>query len=392
MKNMKLVNILVTSVTVTFLSCSPKHNSFVIKGTFDGIADKTKIELIPAGTMKEEKAVAVTEIKNGVFTFRDTVPEPRLYYLKIGDGKGYLSIMVENSKIIIKGKPAVTMYDKDKFYQFDAVTISGSTSNDLFDKKMHFHKQLDSIYKVNNKLSEGIRRRLEDARDANNKVAMDSLSKTDEYKAMAERETSFFKIAEEDISNAVLSNKDSWWGPMLMINNMSYFTDQQREWYNQFPKEVQESYYGKIVRENLPRESWEGKQGPDFTAINEDGSKVTFYDLIKGHKYVILDFWASWCNPCRKEIPNLRNLYKEYKSKGFAIISVSIDKDANAWKASVKENQLMWQNFLDTDGSIADTYKVKSIPAIFLVDNSGKIILDNKRGEELALQLKNLMK
>lgn len=389
---MKLINILSIGMAATLLSCSPKHNSCIIKGEFDGIADKTKIELIPGATMKEEKPVMVAEVENGAFTFKDTFPEPRLFYLRIADGMGYLPVMVENSKIIIKGRPSVTMNDKEKYYQFGAVSISGSASNELFDKKMRFHKQLDSIYKVNNQLSEGISQKVQEARKSKNQPALDSLAKTDEYKAMAERESDFFKNVESEITSAVLSNKDSWWGPLLMINNLSYFTEKERDWYNQFPKEVQESYYGKIVRENLPRESWVGKQGANFIATREDGTKVSFYDLLKGHKYVLLDFWASWCAPCKKEIPNLKKLFKEYGPKDFTIVSISIDKDSNAWKRGVKENQLAWENFLDTDGTIAQAYKVKLIPNIFLVDNTGKIILDNKIGEELSSSLKELMK
>jgi thiol-disulfide isomerase/thioredoxin len=392
MRNMKLFNILTTVIAATLLSCSPKHNSYLIKGEFEGIPDNTKIELIPGATMKEEKPVLVTEVVNGVFTFKDTVPEPRFFYIRIADGGGYLPVMVENCKIFIKGKPTVKTYDKDRFYQFDDVTVSGSASHDLYIKEMRFHRQLDSLYEANNKLSEVISRKVQDARKANDKEAIDSLSMTDEYKAMADRENAFFKKVDEDIRNKVLANKGTWLGPLLLLNNMSYFTDEQRDWYNQFPKEIQESYYGRIVNENLPRESWEGKQGADFVATREDGTKVSFSDLLKGHKYVLLDFWASWCNPCRKEIPNLRNLYKEYGSKGFTIVSISIDKDANAWKSAVKQNKLVWENFLDTDGSIADAYKVKLIPNIFLIDNTGKIVLDNKIGEELSSNLKELMK
>jgi|WetSurMetagenome_2_1015567.scaffolds.fasta_scaffold25163_3 peroxiredoxin len=389
---MKYIKYLAICFAAAMLSCSSKHNSFIIKGEFDGIADNTKIELIPGATMKEEKPAAFSEIKNGFFTFRDTVPEPRFYYIKIADGSGYLPVMVENSKIFIKGAPVATGSGDQRNYDFSSVIIRGSASHDLYLKKMNFHQELDSLYKANAKNSEEISQKVLQARKDKDNAVLVSLSKTDEYKAMVDREKIFFEKVKNESTNAVLSNKDSWWGPFMMLNTMSYFTEEQRGWYNQFPKEVQESYYGKIVKENLPRESWEGKTAADFTATREDGSKVAFKDLLAGHKYILLDFWASWCAPCKKEIPNLKELYNEYGSKGFTIVSISIDKDANAWKNAVKENKLVWENFRDTDGTIADAYKVKLIPTMFLIDNTGKIVLDNKIGEELASHLKALMK
>ncbi len=373
-------------------ACSPKSDTFTINGELEGLADGTKIELIPGATYKMEKPVAVTVMEGGTFTFKDTLPAPRLFYIKIADGNGWLPLMAENSKITIKGKPTFTERNGNKYYDFSTIAITGSASHDLFKEKMAFHDYLDSLYKENSLHSSAISEKMQKARLGSNNELIDSLSKTEEYQAMETRDKDFFEQVEKLTAEAVLSNKDSWWGPFMMLNNMSYFTEAEREWYNQFPVEVQESYYGKIVKENLPRESWEGNSAPHFSAKREDGTVVSYNDLIAGKRYILLDFWASWCAPCKKEIPNLRKLYSEYGSKGFEIVSISIDKDANAWKAAVKENQLTWPNFLDEDGSIADIYKVKAIPSMFLIDNTGKIILDNKRGEELAASLKELMK
>ena len=132
----------------------------------------------------------------------------------------------------------------------------------------------------------------------------------------------------------------------------------------------------------------EGIVSPSFEYENHKGGKSKLEDF-KG-KYVYIDVWATWCGPCRKEIPNLKKLYELYKGKGLEIVSVSIDKNETAWKKALAEEKLSWPNGLDRAG-IADSYKVKFIPAIFLVDGTtGKCIAENIRGTELAAKLAEL--
>lgn len=110
---------------------------------------------------------------------------------------------------------------------------------------------------------------------------------------------------------------------------------------------------------------------------------------MSGEKYILIDFWASWCNPCRKEIPNLKNLYAKYADKGFQIISISIDKKKADWEKALQEEQLAWPNYLDTEG-IASLYKVRFVPTMYLIDMNKTIIGENVRGEALAEKLAEL--
>lgn len=103
----------------------------------------------------------------------------------------------------------------------------------------------------------------------------------------------------------------------------------------------------------------------------------------------MIDFWASWCNPCRKEIPNLKKLYAAYSGKGFQIVSVSIDTDSAAWEKALKEEKLEWPNFLDTEG-VATLYNVKFVPTMYLIDANGIILAENLRGEQLAAEIAEL--
>ena len=136
-------------------------------------------------------------------------------------------------------------------------------------------------------------------------------------------------------------------------------------------------------------ETLEGKNAPSFTVTDSGGKKVTLQELQKNKKYILVDFWASWCAPCRKEIPNLKALYDRFAAKGLGIISISIDKDRKAWEKALSEEQLPWPNFLD-DSGISDAYGVKTIPAIFLLDANGKVLSIKLRGETLQKKLEEL--
>lgn len=135
-----------------------------------------------------------------------------------------------------------------------------------------------------------------------------------------------------------------------------------------------------------------GVKAPVFQSTTAEGSA---FDLATvNSKYILLDFWASWCGPCRLESPTLVRLYKEYQDKGFTIISVSIDDEQSKWIKAIKKDHYTWTNTSDLKGwqsPSAVLYGIASIPASFLLDGEGKIIAKNLRGEELEKKLKELM-
>jgi peroxiredoxin len=138
--------------------------------------------------------------------------------------------------------------------------------------------------------------------------------------------------------------------------------------------------------------SWVGQQAPELNLPDADG-KVISLASFKG-KYLLVDFWASWCGPCRAENPNVVKAYSEFKDKNFAILGVSLDKDKDAWQQAVKEDKLAWLQVSDLkywNSKAVDIFKFEGIPFNVLIDPQGKIIGQELRGPELENRLKVLL-
>ncbi|MBP5346218.1 MAG: AhpC/TSA family protein [Bacteroidales bacterium] len=138
-----------------------------------------------------------------------------------------------------------------------------------------------------------------------------------------------------------------------------------------------------------------GKKFTNATLHNGRGEKVKLSEAIGKGKYVLVDFWASWCGPCMNEMPYLKECYAKYKDKGFEIVGISLDRNRSAWINAIAQKELTWQHYSDLDqfnNEAAATYEVKSIPWNFLCDPEGTIIAISLRGEALAYKLAEVMK
>lgn len=233
------------------------------------------------------------------------------------------------------------------------------------------------------------------ASDEYNKAfnAYNNVAQTEEnleaLKAVGDKIEAIYADQRKEITELIASNPKS----LTVATLASQYTapemtpDAISTFLSQFDKGViAQSFYLKELQNKLAKVSQleVGQQAPDFTIKGADQKAIKLSDF-KG-KYVLLDFWASWCGPCRREMPHVKAAYEQFKGNNFQVFAVSIDSDATAWKKALEEDNMPFVHALDVKGkqSVGDLYMVRAIPTNFLIDSTGKIIAKNLRGEELS--------
>ncbi len=365
---MKKVLILALGVLLLY-SCND-GNSYTVKGKIDGAEDGTAY----LKSYQSGRAVSVdsTEISNGKFKFTGSAEQPLLHLIYVNNSHMPVAFFLENKNIYIEA--SIDSLDKAK--------ITGSPETDVF---LNFNKNMPFLDR-----SIEIRQEFIDAQIAKDTAKMRSLSQEID---------SIRGVQKEYYINFVNTHTNSVTGAFLASQMLSGISlDEQKKLIDEFEKNLGDNPYVtdmkntysslKILQEKT-KATATGSTAPDFTLKTKDGKDVSLSSF-RG-KYVLIDFWASWCQPCRRENPNSVKAYKMFKNKGFEILGVSLDKDRKAWIRAVKDDGLMWTQLIDTDGSIAQKYNVKSIPSTFLLDKDGRIIAKNLRGEALIRKLNELL-
>lgn len=360
---------------------------FSITGRIKGLKDGTKLKLVPGATHADEKAVATATVVKGQFSFKSKVAGARLFYIQVDGTPGLTSLMVQPAKITISAVAALTGSGQNKYYEFSNVVVKGSAAHLLYLKKMAPKRMLDSLYNANHEASKEIMDQVNKAYQAKDSVLGKQLKETAAWKKMSDNESAFFKLATQSLAKVVSDNKNTWWGPFFALELFSYYTPNDKEMYEAFSPQAKDSYYGKILGELINPVGFEGKSAPLLDLKSDAALATDLASLTKGHKYVLVDFWASWCVPCRKSIPHLKKTYAELKDKGVQIVSISIDKKEADWTKAQKEEQLPWPSFLDNGGT-ANAWKIQAIPAMFLLDEKGVVIAENLSLEEMVAKMK----
>ena len=338
---------------------------FTIEGKLEGFPDGTEILLYKNG---ENTEMAKASLLKSKFTLKGTVTEPILCFLVVGTEKP-VEIYVENAVISFKSKKA----------QSPVYEIEGSTSHKDFD---FFIKTFIPLAKQSSSLANTINNTMPGAeRDKlmltyNN--AQDNVQKAiDDFIKDKPR-----SIVAPFILNATYSfNED-----IVMLENRFKSLDEKIRNSvagSQLEQFIAESKIGAV-----------GTQALDFSQPDTTGTPVALSSF-RG-KYVLVDFWASWCGPCRQENPNVVDNFKKFSPKNFTVLGVSLDRPGQKakWVEAIKDDGLTWTNISDLqfwNNSAAVLYNIKGIPQNILVDPDGKIVAKNLRGPALEAKLCELL-
>ena len=202
---------------------------------------------------------------------------------------------------------------------------------------------------------------------------------------------------ESTMKQFIRDNVTNYAGQFYLANYASDFGD---EFINEMLAAVPEKDKGSYALKQLQKDveargvTAIGKEFTDFSAPTPDGNTLALSDVAKNAKVLMIDFWASWCGPCRGEMPNVKEAYERFHGQGFEILGVSLDDDAAAWKKAIEELGMTWPQVSDLGGwqsKPAGLYAVQAIPAtVFIKD--GKIVARDVRGEDLAPKIEELLK
>lgn len=383
----KIVALSLAALIMAGCANKKENDSYLVSGEIQGIPDSTMVALYPMSHSQTDP-IAEAMVIGGKFEFSGKAEEPILVILSVKDHYGSTRFMLENAEIHLKGSvSAEDASDGKKLYSFNDFSVEGSPMSDKFFELMSGRDELDRKFTA-------MRENYSDIMEiitGGDRDRIDSVRATDRYKAMSDEENSFFAALDSNYNAVVSANSDNSWGPLMMMALVTYLSPQNRELYENFSDSAKNSYYGKMVYKELYPLGRPGDKVPDFTATDIKGGKISLAEIAKANKYVLVDFWASWCRPCRAEIPNVKAIYDKHHADGFEIVSVSIDEEENPWIKAVEKEGLVWPNVRDTDKSIAGKYNVTAVPTMVVIDSEGKLVAENLRGEELAAKIDELM-
>lgn len=362
------------SVILTFLlACTATTNEegYQISGMLENTPNGGKV-FFEKVTETGNQPLDTAQVTEGRFELyvNPKLIDPSFYTLNINNR--------QKIALILTGKEEKVVVNADGNDPRGFVEVSGSEDTD-------YKLQMDEIMKSYQQEMEELQGRQRQAR-MNQDVST--------YQQLNDEIQSYALATEQKLKNKILEAAPSlaaYYGiQMIQVEN-------NVEYYDSIVSILNKAYPDNyLVRDlaqkvQLSRSLAVGAQAPEIALPNPEGEILSLSSL-RGN-YVLIDFWAAWCRPCRVENPNVVKVYQEYSDKNFEILGVSLDKTKSAWLQAIEQDGLPWLHISDLKywrNEAAQTYQVKAIPATYLIDPEGKIIAKNLRGASLEAKLKEI--